>query len=218
MRYLIKNDNGYVLTELGYALIVILFIVLIFVLLFISAKMNSNRVFDVKKLAFCAMSISLATATSMFKIINFPFGGSITFFSMLCICLTGYFYGLGAGITSGMAFGIIQFILNPYILFPVQVILDYIFAYASLGLAGIFSRSKHGLVKGYIIGVLGRYFFTVLSGWIFFREYAWKGWGVLTYSLVYNGIYIFAEAILTISIICIPTVSKAIDRIKSLVF
>ncbi|MDE7266221.1 MAG: energy-coupled thiamine transporter ThiT, partial [Lachnospiraceae bacterium] len=56
----------------------------------------------------------------------------------------------------------------------------------------------------------------VLSGWIFFAEYAWEGWAVLPYSLVYNGIYIFAEGIITIMIIMLPPVKGAIDRIKKI--
>ena len=52
------------------------------------------------------------------------------------------------------------------------MLVDYIFAFGALGLSGLFSKSKNGLVKGYIAGVLGRYFFAFLSGMIFFGAYA----------------------------------------------
>ena len=77
-----------------------------------------------------------------------------------------------------------------------------------------FSKSKHGLVKGYLFGVLARYVFAVISGWLFFGEYAWDGWAALPYSLVYNGCYIFAEAALTVLVLSIPAVSKAMKKVK----
>ena len=85
-----------------------------------------------------------------------------------------------------------------------------------MGLSGIFSNAKHGLLKGYITAVLGRYVFAVLSGYLFFGMYAWDGWAALPYSLAYNAIYIFAEAALTIAVISIPTVKKAMMQIKTM--
>ncbi|MGN1022250.1 MAG: energy-coupled thiamine transporter ThiT, partial [Lachnospiraceae bacterium] len=63
-------------------------------------------------------------------------------------------------------------------------------------------------------GCLGRYFFAFLSGWIFFGSYAWEGWNGAAYSAVYNAIYIGAEAAITVVILCIPAVNKALARIK----
>ena len=78
------------------------------------------------------------------------------------------------------------------------MLVDYIFAFGALGLSGLFSKSKNGLVKGYIAGVLGRYFFAFLSGMIFFGAYAADyGMSAPVYSLVYNGIYLSVEAVLT---------------------
>ena len=146
----------------------------------------------------------------------FPFGGSITAFSMLFACLPGYFYGLGAGILSGAAYGVLQFLLGPYILFPAQVIVDYLLAFAALGLSGVFFRSKNGLVKGYLLAIVGRYVFAVISGWIFFGEYAWEGWNPLPYSLAYNGAYIFAEGIVTAVILLIPAVKNGLASVKQM--
>jgi thiamine transporter len=58
--------------------------------------------------------------------------------------------------------------------------------------------------------------FSVISGWIFFGSYAWDGWSALPYSLVYNAIYIFSEAAITVIILLIPAVSKALARVKSM--
>ena len=97
-----------------------------------------------------------------------------------------------------------------------QLVVDYFLAFGALGLSGLFCNAKYGLLKGYIAAILGRYVFAVLSGWIFFGSYAWEGWGALPYSLVYNAIYIFAEAILTVIILLIPAVNKSLARVKAM--
>ncbi|MBD5451467.1 MAG: energy-coupled thiamine transporter ThiT [Lachnospiraceae bacterium] len=177
---------------------------------------NNKHKLTVKQLAFCAMSIALGTVLSYVKIFHFPWGGSITLLSMLVITLPGYFYGVRVGLITGLAHGALQLLIDPYIVFPLQVIVDYFLAFGALGLSGLFANAKNGLVKGYIVGILGRYVFAVISGWIFFGEYAWDGWAALPYSLVYNGIYIFAEGIVTVIIIMLPPVKGAIDRIKKM--
>lgn len=169
-----------------------------------------------KQLVFCAMAIALSMVTSMLKIYSFPFGGSVTLCSMLFICLIGYIYGPTVGISTGAAYGILQFLLEPYIYSPIQVLVDYPFAFGALGFSGFLRKSKHGLIKGYLLGILGRYVFAVISGWIFFGEYAWEGWNALPYSVVYNGCYIFTEAVVTVIILLIPAISKGLEQVKNM--
>jgi len=168
----------------------------------------------VKQLVFCAMALALGTVLSKIKLFEFPTGGSITLLSMLVICLPGYFFGLGAGLLTGIAYGVLQLLLDPYVLYPTQLVVDYLLAFGALGLSGLFSNAKNGLVKGYIAAVLGRYVFAVISGWIFFGAYAWEGWDPLPYSLAYNAIYIFSEAAVTVIILLLPPVKEAIARVK----
>lgn len=213
--FISSEENSYALTTAGFVAAAVLMAALVLIAAAAAGK-RSGKKMGAKQLAFCAMSIALASVTSMMKVYEFPFGGSITFFSMLFACLPGYFYGLEAGLLSAAAYGVLQFLLGPYILFPMQVIVDYLLAFGALGLSGLFSKSKNGLLKGYLVGILGRYVFAVLSGWLFFGEYAWEGWGALPYSLAYNGAYIFAEGAITVVILMIPTVSKAFARVKEM--
>lgn len=223
----VVNDWGettYVPTTLGNVLLVVVLIALLCGAVWFAQKYAAKQTapdaamkksqLTVKQLAFCAVSIALGTVLSNVKLFHFPTGGSITLLSMLVICLPGYFFGLGAGLMSAVAYGTLQLLIDPYVLYPTQLIVDYILAFGALGLSGLFTNAKAGLIKGYIVGVLGRYVFAVISGWIFFGSYAWEGWGALTYSLVYNGIYIFAEAIVTIIILSIPAVRNGIARVK----
>ena len=93
---------------------------------------------------------------------------------------------------------------------------DYILAFGAFGLSGLFSNHKKGLIKGYLAGVVGRWIFATVSGWIFFAEYAWEGWAPLPYSLVYNGIYIYTEAAVTLVILSVPYVQNAFARVKKM--
>ena len=178
--------------------------------------MSESKKVTPKKLVFCAMAIALGTMLSNIKLFHFPTGGSITLLSMLVICLPGYWFGLGAGLLTGVAYGVLQLIIDPYVLYPMQVVVDYILAFGALGLSGLFSNAKHGLIKGYVAAVLGRFVFVTISGWIFFGEYAWEGWNPLAYSLAYNAIYIFAEAAVTILVLLVPPVKNAMASVKKL--
>ena len=220
------DETTYVPTTLGNVLLAVIIIALLYGAVIFARKYAAKQAssdanikksrLTVKQLAFCAMTIALGTVLSNIKLFHFPTGGSITLFSMLVVCLAGYFFGLGAGLMTGVAYGILQLLIDPYVLYPMQLVVDYILAFGALGLSGLFTNSKSGLIKGYIIGVLGRYVFAVISGWIFFGAYAWEGWAPLPYSLAYNAIYIFAEAAITIIILAIPAVKGAMARIKTM--
>ena len=215
----VVNDWGettYVPTMLGNVLLAVAFIALLAVAVALAKKNTRKTKLSVKQLAFCAVAVALATILSNIKLFHFPTGGSITLLSMLVAVFPGYWFGLGAGILAGVSYGVLQLIMDPYVLFPMQLVVDYFLAFGALGLSGLFCNAKNGLVKGYITGVLGRFVFAVISGWIFFGSYAWEGWNGFTYSLVYNAIYIFAEAIITVIILLLPPVKSAMARIKKM--
>lgn len=214
--FLQKQDDYYVPNMAGYVLLV----VIILALLIVGAALSGRgKRFTAKQIAFSGVAIALGTVTSMIKLFEFPMGGAMTLFSMLLVTLVGYWYGTRMGITAAVAYGLLQLILGPYIINPVQPIVDYILAFGALGLSGVFSKSKNGLVKGYILGVIGRYFFAFLSGVIFFSssaaEYGFTGFfGPALYSLVYNGIYIGAEAAITLVLLAIKPVRNAMASVK----
>lgn len=214
--FLQKQDDYYVPNMAGYVLLV----VIILALLIVGAALSGRgKRFTAKQIAFSGVAIALGTVTSMIKLFEFPMGGAMTLFSMLFVTLVGYWYGTRMGITAAVAYGLLQLILEPYIINPVQPVVDYILAFGTLGLSGVFSKSKNGLVKGYILGVIGRYFFAFLSGVIFFSssaaEYGFTGFfGPALYSLVYNGIYIGAEAAITLVLLAIKPVRNAMASVK----
>ena len=209
-----EYGTTYQLTTAGYTALVIAMIAL---LLIGCAIFGSKRKFSAKQLTFSAMAIALAMVTSMLKLGDLPFGGSITLCSMLFIVLIGNWYGFGVGLTSALAYGILQLVVDPYIISLPQMLIDYLFAFGALGLAGVFWKSKNGLIKGYILGILGRFAFATLSGYIFFPTFMPEYFNSpLIYSMCYNAAYIVPEAILTLVLISLPPVRKALDHVKSL--
>ena len=183
------DGSSYQLTTAGFTALVI---IMIAILLIGCAIFGGKKKFSAKQLAFSAMAIALAMVTSMIKLFDMPMGGSVTLLSMLFIVLIGYWYGLGAGLTAAFAYGILQLVVDPYIISVPQMLVDYLFAFGALGLSGLF-------------------------GWIFFGMYAPEEFpNAVVYSLAYNGAYLGAEALITLIIICLPPVQKALNAVKNM--
>lgn len=211
------DEDVFRLTPAGIITVVVLIIALIALALLLQPKEVKSRKFTTKQLVFSAVAMALAIVTSMIKVFELPMGGSVTLLSMLFIVLIGYWYGPKAGLMTGFAYGLLQFVLEPVFYSIPQLIVDYPLAFGALGLSGFFSNKKYGLQIGYVVGILGRFVFAFLSGLLFFASYAeGTGMSAPVYSLVYNGSYIGLEGIITLVILCIPPVSNALARVKQM--
>ena len=214
--FMVNTDGG--LTTAGYAVTILAGIVLFLLAIYFAGKHSERKHMTTRQLVFCAVAIALAFVTSYLKIFSLPWGGSVTLCSMLFIVLIANWYGVGTGITAGLAFGILQFIQEPFVLSFFQVCCDYILAFAALGLAGIFAKSSHGLLKGYILAVIARGAFHALGGYLYWMSYMPENFPKslkAVYPIVYNYSYLLAEAVITIIIIiCIPAVAKALAQVK----
>lgn len=204
----------YHLTTPGYVVLVILMVAALVIPIVLSRK-NSQKM-SAKQLTFCAVAMALALVTSFIKAASLPMGGSITLFSMFFMCFIGYLYGPKIGIMTGVAYGILQLIIEPYIYAPLQVLLDYPLAFGALGLAGFFCNKKFGLTTGVIVGILGRYICHVISGYVFFASYAPEGMNPMIYTLGYNATYILPELIATVIVVSLPPMAKALKYVKTM--
>lgn len=211
-----EEEYAYLLQPAGYAVLIALLVLILLAGHFFGRKKQVSL--SAKQLAFSGIAIAIAMVTSQLKFVSLPFGGSITFFSMFFITLVGYLYGLRVGLITGLAYGLLQLITNPYIFAPIQVLLDYPLAFGALGLAGVFTKKKFGMVKGYTLGVFMRYAFHVISGQIFFLSYAPETMDPTLYNLSYNATYILPEFVLTLILLCLPPVQKAIAKIKEMTY
>ena len=225
--FAIQGDDGsFALTMPGYTALVFLMIALLLAGSFLFGKFLGKQTrMQAKQLAFSAMAVALAMAASMIKIWKMPMGGSVTLLSMLFIVLVGHWWGLSAGLTAALAYGVLQLIVDPYILSLPQMLVDYLFAFGALGLSGLFTQNElrigklrfPGLVAGYMVAVFGRFVFAVLSGVIFFGAYTPEEFASpLLYSIVYNGSYLLAESALTIVVVCMPPVRRALGIVRNM--
>lgn len=212
--FAVKADGVYNLTTAGYVALAALIVVILVCAAIFNRKKDKKRM-DTKQLVFCAIAIALAMVTSNIKLFAMPFGGSVTLCSMMFISLIGYWYGLGTGIVTGVAYGVLQLVIDPYIISLPQMIIDYFLAFGCLGLSGLFSKKANGMIPGYLVGVLGRFVCSALSGLIFFASYADAyNMSPLAYTVVYNGAYLGAEAAITIILMFIPPVASGLKQIK----
>ena len=149
--------------------------------------------------------IALATILSLLKLVDLPFGGSITFASMLPIVIIAYRYGTKWGLFTATVHGVMQFILGASVLSYVTgwrsvaavIFFDYVLAFALIGLAGIFKRMKSersALVLGALLACLTRYACHFISGVTVWRDLSIPGDAAVLYSLVYNATYMIPEA------------------------
>lgn len=210
------GDNAVRLTPAGIITVAIIIVILIVIAIMTNYGASHSRKITTKQLVFSAVAIALAMVTSMIKLFEMPLGGSVTLLSMLFVVLIGYWYGPYAGIMTAVAYGLLQFVMEPIFYTIPQMLTDYPLAFGALGLSGFFRKKKYGLIKGYIAAVLGRYFFAFLSGMIFFASYAPETMAAPIYSLVYNGSYLGAEAVITLMILALPPVAKALEQVKRL--
>jgi thiamine transporter len=142
--------------------------------------------------------LALSCALSMLTIYKMPQGGSITAGSMIPIIFFAVRWGVGPGLLTGLAYGLIQAILpGAYIMHPIQFLLDYPVAFTCLGLAGFFNKDNASILAGTALAVLGRLVCHILSGVVFFGEYAPVGQSPWVYSLIYNGTFLGVEFIIT---------------------
>lgn len=166
-----------------------------------------SKKFNVKMLTEGGMMLALALLLSTIKIYQAPNGGSVTAGSMIPILIFSLRWGIGPGLIVGSAYGLLDFMIKPYFYHPMQFVLDYIVAYGILGLAGIghFNREdiKSGylrLVSGVVLAISGRMVSHVLSGVIFFSEYAGEQ-NPWIYSIIYNATYLVPELIISLVIL-----------------
>ena len=173
-----------------------------------------------KQIVFSAMAIALATVISVaIKLPSLPNGGSVTLVSMLIFCLIGYWYGPKISIIAAIAYGILQFIVGPYVVHPLQIALDYPLAFGALGLSGFFCNSKNGLIKGFLAGSMGRLLMHCISGVIFYTTYVGDFVGnvnAIWAGILYNMSYIIPEVILTLVLLALPPVRTAFSELKKM--
>ena len=216
-----SNDGSYfLLTKAGYIALVVAIILFIAVAALIIGKRQKANKLGAKSLAFAGIALALAFVTSYIKF-EMPMGGSVTLFSMFFITIIGYIYGINVGLITAFAYSLLQFIQSggTYFLTPFQTCCDYFLAFTALGVAGFWYKKKHGLVIGYVVACIVRGLFHTIGGYIYWMDYMPKSFPkslASIYPIVYNYFYILVEMIVTLIVINLPPVKKAIKKVVDL--
>ncbi|GHU72937.1 hypothetical protein FACS1894184_20860 [Clostridia bacterium] len=169
-----------------------------------------------RALAIGALCVALAFVLSSVRLFRMPQGGSVTPASMLPILAFAFYFGLAPGLLAGVAYGLLQLLQDFWILNMWQMLLDYPIAFGLLALAALFRTmpESYGFLVGITVGIVGRFVAAVLSGVVFFSEYAGE-MNPWLYSMGYNGSYLVIEALICVAIAAIPAVRATLKRVTA---
>lgn len=165
----------------------VVIIIISLVMLFIYAKDINKKKFSTKEIVMIAMFSAISFILYMIQFIRYPQGGGITLFSMLPTMLLAILYGKEAGLTGGLIFGLLKLLNGAYVVHPAQFLLDYILSNMALGLAGEFGREKKSdMFKGCLFASSLSVLISIISGVVYFGQYAPEGMNIVLYSCIYN--------------------------------
>ncbi len=180
------------------------------------------------------LMVEIALCVAIAAVLNLPgvklrlpiniAGGEVSL-SMVPIFILALRRGVAAGMVAGAVFGIMDLLIEPFIVHPAQVLLDYPIAFALLGLAGLGAGIWHSdVAKGrvtrgafmtvpyMVLGAAGRLAAHWVSGVIFFAQNAPEGQPVWLYSLVYNLSYLIPSLIFCViaTLAVLPVLERAV--------
>lgn len=180
------------------------------------------------------LTVEIALCVALAAVLNLPglrfrlpiniAGGTISL-NMLPIFVLALRRGLVPGMVAGAIYGCVDLLLDPFVVHPVQMLLDYPIGYALAGLAGLGSPVWHrSVARGrmaegealvlpfLVLGAAGRLSAHWLSGVVFFAQNAPKGQPVWLYSLVYNASYLLPSLVLSAAatLAVLPVLERAV--------
>lgn len=157
--------------------------------------------------------IGLSYVLSMLKLFEMPMGGSVTPAATLPLIIFCLCFGAKWGFPACFVFSVLQLITGYYVA-PMQVMLDYILAYTLVAIVAFAApKGEKRYLKNPLVrigninlplaivltigGFICRFACSVLSGVIFYSEYAgdMNPW---IYSITYNGTFMLPEAGVTL--------------------
>ena len=184
---------------------------------------------NAKRIAFAGVCVATSFVLALLKFKFVAFGGSITIASFVPVLIFAYVYGPWDGFAVGLIHGVLNFIESPYILTPATFILDYLLAFASIGLMGFFGKIKRKekaampLVLGCVCVFSARFLAHLFSGMIFFAQGAiwdplpsWAMGNAFVYSFIYQCVYVPADALIATMVLVFLAKTGVLDRLVKL--
>ena len=167
--------------------------------------------FSLHTLLTCSLMIALTIILHNLKLYHFPQGGSVTCGSLVPLILISYRYGFSAGCFAGFIYSLVNLLQDPFIVHPLQVLFDYPFPSMCLALAAFFPAHR---LSAAALGLSGKFICHLISGIVFFADYAPAGTSPFMYSLTVNLTYMLPEAVICLLILRLLPVNKLIKAMR----
>ncbi|MBO5776920.1 MAG: energy-coupled thiamine transporter ThiT [Clostridia bacterium] len=209
-------------STIGLTISAVIVMAILAVAVIFSGKKETN---NTRALVYGAVAIALATALSYARLFRMPQGGSITPASVLPLMIYSMMFGTRRGVLVCLIYGTLQALQDPYILHPMQFLLDYPLAYGLMGISGFLAekklfKNKHivNFILGGIVAVALRYACHVCSGVFAFADYFYWDEELMStyattaaYSLAYNS-SVFVDMSIALAIGAVMLSSKSFVR------
>ena len=164
----------------------------------------ATRVVILAELGVCAALAAVLSLVRV-KLPHLLYGGSVSL-HLVPLFAVALRRGTRAGMAAGAAYGLLNFLITPFFVHPLQVVLDYPVAFGAVGLAGLPralgpQRLVPAALAGVLLGSAGRLVAHFLSGVVYFSHLAPAGSPAWVYSLVYNASYVVPETVLCLALV-----------------
>lgn len=198
-----------------YTVVVLIILVVAGLILALGSKKTQ---WDSRKIAMAAMCIAIGFVLNCIRLYRMPQGGSITPASMLPLVLFMIACGPLQGFVVGCAYGLLQLLTDPYIIHPIQMLMDYPLAWGAMAICCLAKllpeENRARMPLAVLLAGAGRYIMAVLSGAIFFAEYAGEQ-NAWIYSLIYNVSYLGPDTLVCMIVACIPGLARLTKMIQN---
>lgn len=154
-----------------------------------------------------------------------PLGGSVTPFATLPVIMISMRHGAKWGIGGALVYSLTQILfgMSDVMAIPVMnlrslvlcIMLDYVLAFAFLGLAGPIARRFDNRAAGIIAGILlagcGRLLCSFISGIVVWGPFTPDGWNITYYSLAYNAAWCLPDTCIALAAFLLLSRVKALN-------
>ena len=196
-------------------------IALIVILLIAVGVMLARKKLATQDIAYAGVAISISFVLSFLKVTPVLYGGSITLASLAPLLIYAYYFGFAKELVCGLIYGLLQFIQDPYILTPATFTLDYLLAFASVSVMGLFSKASLNaktVTLGTTLSILCRFVMHFISGILYFNHGSiWVNLpanSAVSYSLLYQTVYLIPDLVICLAVMLVLLKTRVLEQIK----
>lgn len=160
-------------------------------------------------------AVMLALSIALFAVSDaipwpYAYGGGFSLFGQVPIIIISYRHGIKNGLIASTGLALFEMLMgfknfsyvNGIVAWLIVAFADYIIAFGSLGLGGIFKgklkKQTAELIAGGLVVCIIRFICHFVSGVTIWAGYAPENMLVGVYSFIYNGSYMLIETVITI--------------------